>query len=85
MKKKIRKQLLRKYAALSLLSLLSLLYLLLGDWLFGYGLLNLWYICNYLLYTASEKLTALFLLLCLLIPDVFYWITGTQPGRRSEK
>ncbi|WP_150268566.1 hypothetical protein [Paenibacillus tepidiphilus] len=85
MKKKIRRQLLRKYAAILLLALLSILYLLLGDWLFGYGMKNLWYICNYLLYTTAEKLVAVGLLLCLVIPDAFYFITGTQSGRRSEK
>ncbi|WNS45761.1 hypothetical protein [Paenibacillus sp. MMS20-IR301] len=85
MKKKTRKLLLRKYAVILLLSLFSLLYLYLGDWLFGYGLGNISYIVDYLLYTASEKLAAAVLVLCLLVPDAVYWIRGSQPGRGAEK
>ncbi|CAH1190814.1 hypothetical protein PAECIP111892_00355 [Paenibacillus auburnensis] len=85
MKKKTRKLLLRKYIAILLLSVLSLLYLYLNDWLFGYGINNIGYILNYLLYTASEKLAASVMLLCLIIPDAIYWIRGSQPGRGAEK
>jgi hypothetical protein len=85
MKQHTRKLLLRKYAVILLLSILALLYLYLGDWLFGYGLDNIGYICNYLLYSASEKLTAAVLVLCLIVPDAVYWIRGTQPGRSAEK
>ncbi|MFD2877536.1 hypothetical protein ACFTAO_18390 [Paenibacillus rhizoplanae] len=38
-----------------LLSALSVLYLYLTDWMLGYGLGNISYILNYLLYTTSEK------------------------------
>ena len=85
MKSRTRKLLLRKYAVILLLSVLSLLYLYIGDWLFGYGLHNIGYILNYLLYSASEKLTAAVLVLCLLIPDAVYWMRGSQPGRGAEK
>lgn len=85
MKRKVRKQLLRKYAVILLLSTLSLLYLYLGDWMFGYGMHNISYILHYLLYSVSEKLTAAVMLLCLLIPDAIYWVRGTQPGRSAEK
>ncbi|AIQ58200.1 hypothetical protein [Paenibacillus borealis] len=85
MKQHTRKLLLRKYAVILLLSVLSLLYLYLGDWLFGYGLDNIGYIFNYLLYTASEKLSAAVLVLCMIVPDAVYWIRGTQPGRGAEK
>ncbi|WP_405111886.1 hypothetical protein MHH28_03550 [Paenibacillus sp. FSL K6-1217] len=80
-----RKLLLRKYAVILLLSALSLLYLYLMDWMLGYGPENISYILNYLLYTASEKLTAAVLLLLLIIPDIIYWIRGNQPGRGAEK
>lgn len=83
--KKTRRLLLRKYAVLLLLSLLSLLYLYVMDRMLGYGHENLGYILNYLLYTASEKLTAAVLLLCMIIPDAVYWIRGNQPGRGAEK
>ncbi|AIQ68515.1 hypothetical protein [Paenibacillus graminis] len=85
MKKKIRKRLLKKYTVIVLLAALSLLYLYLGDWIFGYGLENISYIMNYLLYTASEKLVAALMLLSLIIPDAVYFIRGTQPGREAEK
>ncbi|OBZ14538.1 hypothetical protein A8L34_11460 [Bacillus sp. FJAT-27264] len=85
MKNKTRKLLLRKYAILLLLCGLSLLYLYLGDWMFGYGLDNISYILNYLLYTTSEKLTAAIMLLCLVIPDIKQWITGHQPERGGER
>jgi hypothetical protein len=85
MKKKNRKLLLQKYLILIFLSTLSLLYLYLVDWMFGYGFGNIGYILNYLLYTASEKTTAVFLLLCLLVPDIISWIRGSQPGREAEK
>ncbi|MFF2907410.1 hypothetical protein [Paenibacillus sp. NPDC057934] len=85
MKNKTRKLLLRKYAILLLLCGLSLLYLYLGDWMFGYGLDNISYILNYLLYTTSEKLTAVIMLLCLVIPDIKLWITGHQPERGGER
>ncbi|KWX73952.1 hypothetical protein [Paenibacillus jilunlii] len=85
MKKKIRKMLLKKYAVIVLLAALSLLYLYLGDWIFGYGLDNISYIMNYLLYSASEKLVALLMLLSLVIPDAVYFIRGAQPGRGAEK
>ncbi|WP_238649806.1 hypothetical protein [Paenibacillus piscarius] len=85
MKKKTRRLLLRKYAVILLLSALSLLYLYLMDRMLGYGVNNIGYIINYLLYTASEKLAAVILLLCLVVPDAVYWIRGNQPGRGSEK
>lgn len=85
MKKKTRRLLLRKYAVILLLSILSLLYLYLGDWLFGYGLNNISYISNYLLYTASEKLAAAIMLLSLFVPDAVYFIRGSQPARGAEK
>ncbi|QUL57416.1 hypothetical protein KDC22_13625 [Paenibacillus tritici] len=85
MKKNTRKLLLRKYAVILLLSALSVLYLYLTDWMLGYGLGNISYILNYLLYTASEKLTAAALLLLLIIPDAIYWVRGNQPGRGAEK
>lgn len=85
MKKRTRRLLLRKYAVILLLSTLSLLYLYFGDWLFGYGMGNIRYIMNYLLYSASEKLAAAIMLLCLLIPDLIYWVRGSQPGRGAEK
>ncbi|MEK5029037.1 MULTISPECIES: hypothetical protein [unclassified Paenibacillus] len=85
MKKKTRRLLLRKYAVILLLSTLSLLYLYFGDWLFGYGMGNIRYILNYLLYSASEKLAAAIMLLCLLVPDLIYWVRGSQPGRGAEK
>lgn len=85
MKKKTRRLLLKKYTVILLLSALSLLYLYFGDWIFGYGLRNISYISNYLLYTASEKLAALILLLCLIIPDVISFIRGGQRGRWAEK
>ncbi|MEC0173085.1 hypothetical protein [Paenibacillus graminis] len=85
MKEKIRKRLLKKYTVIVLLAALSLLYLYLGDWIFGYGLENISYIMNYLLYTASEKLVAALMLLSLIIPDAVYFIRGTQPGREAEK
>ncbi|WP_019911459.1 hypothetical protein [Paenibacillus sp. HW567] len=85
MKKKNRRQLLKKYTILLLLAGLSLLYLYFGDWLFGYGMGNISYILNYLLYTASEKLAAVIMLLCLIIPDAVRFIRGSQPGRRAEK
>ncbi|MNH47113.1 hypothetical protein D3C79_1101910 [compost metagenome] len=53
--------------------------------MFGYGLGNIGYILNYLLYTASEKLAAAVMLLALIVPDVIYWIRGSQPGRGAEK
>ncbi|MNO28254.1 hypothetical protein D3C76_181430 [compost metagenome] len=84
MKKKTRKFLIRKYAVVLLLSILCLLYLYLGDWMFGYGLGNIGYILNYLLYTASEKVAACILLLCLIIPDILAWKTGHQPERGGE-
>lgn len=85
MKRKTRALLLQKYAVILLLLVLNLLYLLLGDWMFGYGLGNIPYILNYLLYTSSEKLGAAILLLCLILPDIKYWITGSYPGRSAEK
>lgn len=85
MKRKTRKLLIRKYAIIMLLSALCLLYLYMGDWMFGYGLGNIRYIMNYLLYTASEKLTASVMLLCLIVPDVISWFTGNQPERLVEK
>ncbi|AIQ35362.1 MULTISPECIES: hypothetical protein [Paenibacillus] len=85
MKKKTRKLLIRKYAIILLLSILCLSYLYLGDWLFGYGVGNIQYILNYLLYTASEKTAAIILLLCLLGPDILAWKTGRQPERGAEK
>ncbi|CQR55331.1 hypothetical protein [Paenibacillus riograndensis] len=85
MKKTNRKLLLKKYTVIVLLSVLSLFYLYFGDWLFGYGLENIRYIANYLLYSASEKLAALLMLLSLIIPDAVYFIRGTQPGREAEK
>ncbi|MHA6532502.1 hypothetical protein [Paenibacillus sp. BAC0078] len=85
MKKKTRRQLLKKYTIILLLAALSLLYLYFGDWLFGYGMGNISYILNYLLYTASEKLAAVIMLLCLIIPDAVCFIRGSQPGRRAEK
>ncbi|AIQ17826.1 hypothetical protein H70357_15000 [Paenibacillus sp. FSL H7-0357] len=85
MKKRTRRLLLRKYAVILLLSTLSLLYLYFGDWLFGYGMGNIRYIMNYLLYSASEKLAAAIMLLCLLVPDLIYWVRGSQPGRGAEK
>ncbi|MNO15882.1 hypothetical protein D3C76_55520 [compost metagenome] len=85
MKKKIRRLLLKKYTVIMLLSALSLLYLYLGDWIFGYGLYNISYISNYLLYSASEKLVASVMLLSLILPDAVYFIRGTQPGRGAEK
>lgn len=85
MKKRIRRMLLRKYAVILLLSTLSLLFLYLGDWLFGYGMGNIGHILDYLLYTASEKLTAAIMLLYLLVPDIIYWVRGTQPRRGAEK
>lgn len=85
MKKNTRKLLRRKYAVILLLSALSVLYLHLTDWMLGYGLGNISYILNYLLYTASEKLTAAALLLLLIIPDAIYWVRGNQPGRGAEK
>ncbi len=85
MKRKTRKLLIRKYAIILLLSTLCLLYLYMGDWMFGYGLGNIRYIMNYLLYTASEKLTASVMLLCLIVPDIISWITGNQPERLGEK
>lgn len=85
MKKRTRRLLLRKYAVILLLSTLSLLYLYFGDWLFGYGMGNIRYILNYLLYSASEKLAAAIMLLCLLVPDLIYWVRGSQPGRGAEK
>ncbi|MEK4064479.1 MULTISPECIES: hypothetical protein [Paenibacillus] len=85
MKKRTRRLLLRKYAVILLLSTLSLLYLYFGDWLFGYGMGNIRYIMNYLLYSASEKLAAAIMLLSLLVPDLIYWVRGSQPGRGAEK
>lgn len=80
-----RKQLIRKYMVIFLLSILCLLYLYIGDWMFGYGLDNIGYILNYLLYTASEKATACVMLLCLLVPDIISWVRGNQPDRRGER
>ncbi|MFD1907305.1 hypothetical protein ACFSQ7_30120 [Paenibacillus rhizoplanae] len=68
-----------------LLSALSVLYLYLTDWMLGYGLGNISYILNYLLYTTSEKLTAAVLVLLQIVPDVIYWVSGRQPGRGAEK
>ncbi|KUP22311.1 hypothetical protein [Paenibacillus sp. DMB5] len=85
MKRKTRRLLLRKYAVILILSALSLMYLYLLDWLFGYGLGNIAYILNYLLYSASEKLAAAVMVLALIVPDIIYWVRGTQPGRGSEK
>ncbi len=85
MKRKTRRLLLRKYAVILILSALSLMYLYLLDWLFGYGLGNIGYILNYLLYSASEKLAAAVMLLALIVPDIIYWVRGTQPGRVAEK
>ncbi|MEK4193983.1 hypothetical protein MKX34_12970 [Paenibacillus sp. FSL R5-0636] len=85
MKKKTRKFLIRKYAVTLLLATLCLLYIYLLDWLYGYGLGNIGYILNYLLYTASEKATVCILLLCLFIPDIYYWKTGHQPERGGER
>lgn len=85
MKRKTRRLLLRKYAVILILSALSLMYLYLLDWLFGYGLGNIGYILNYLLYSASEKLAAAVMLLALIVPDIIYWVRGTQPGRGAEK
>ncbi|GGF85155.1 hypothetical protein GCM10010912_33080 [Paenibacillus albidus] len=85
MKKKIRKLLLRKYAVILLLSVLSLGYLYLGDWLFGYGLGNIAFILDYLLYTLSEKLVASLMLLALFLPDLIYWFTGNYPERGAER
>jgi hypothetical protein len=85
MKTQIRKHLLRKYSIVLLLLALNLLYLYFGDWLFGYGLHNIAYIMNYLLYTASEKLTAAIMLLCLIVPDILHWISGRQPERGGER
>jgi hypothetical protein len=85
LKKRTRRLLLRKYAVILLLSTLSLLYLYFGDWLFGYGMGNIRYIMNYLLYSASEKLAAAIMLLSLLVPDLIYWVRGSQPGRGAEK
>ncbi|CAM4453419.1 hypothetical protein [Paenibacillus typhae] len=85
MKRKTRRLLLRKYAVILILSALSLLYLYLLDWLFGYGRGNIAYILDYLLYSASEKLAAAVMLLALIVPDIIYWVRGTQPGRGAEK
>lgn len=85
LKRKVRRLLIRKYAVLFILSVLSLSYLYLLDWMFGYGLGNIGYILNYLLYTASEKLAAAVMLLALIVLDVIYWIRGSQPGRGAEK
>lgn len=85
MKRKTRRLLLRKYAVILILSAFSLMYLYLLDWLFGYGLGNIGYNLNYLLYSASEKLAAAVMLLALIVPDIIYWVRGTQPGRGAEK
>jgi hypothetical protein len=85
LKRKARRLLLRKYAVILILSSLSLLYLYLLDWLFGYGLGNISYILNYLLYSASEKLAAAVMLLALIVPDLIYWFRGAEPGRGAEK
>lgn len=85
LKRKTRRLLIRKYTVIVILSVLSLLYLYLLDWMFGYGQGNIAYILNYLLYSASEKLAAAVMLLALVVPDIIYWIRGTQPGRGSEK
>lgn len=85
LKRKTRRLLIRKYTVIFILSSLSLAYLFLLDWLFGYGIGNIGYVLNYLLYTASEKLAAAVMLLALIVPDIIYWIRGSQPGRGSEK
>ncbi|MBY9082292.1 hypothetical protein KIH86_19245 [Paenibacillus sp. HN-1] len=81
----MRKQLLRKYGTIVLLGCLSLAYLYFEDWLFGYGLGNISYILNYLLSTLEEKLATLFMLLFLLIPDLYAWIAGNQSSRDAER
>lgn len=85
MKHKARKILMHKYLIILFLSTLCLLYLYFVDWLFGYGLGNIGYILNYLLYTASEKTTAAFLLLCLFVPDIITWFRGSHRDRGAEK
>ncbi|WP_339247436.1 hypothetical protein [Paenibacillus sp. FSL F4-0243] len=84
MKKKTRKLLIRKYTVILLLCILCLLFLYLGDWMYGYGLGNIGYILNYLLYTPSEKVAACIMLLCLIIPDILAWNKGHQPERGGE-
>ncbi|MDT3425644.1 hypothetical protein J2Z22_001163 [Paenibacillus forsythiae] len=85
MKQKTRKMLLKKYAAIALLGTLGLLYLYLIDWMFGYGPGNILFIMRYLLYSTAEKLSAVVLLLCLIIPDIIHFITGNQSGRGAER
>lgn len=52
--------------------------------MYGYGLGNIGYILNYLLYTPSEKVAACIMLLCLIIPDILAWNKGHQPERGGE-
>ncbi|AKG34526.1 hypothetical protein [Paenibacillus durus] len=85
MKKKTRKLILKKYAVIVLLSALGLLYLYLIDWMFGYGLNNISFIMNYLVYSTSEKLSAAAMLCCMIIPDIIHFITGNQSERGAER
>lgn len=85
MKNKTRRLVFRRYAVLLLLSGLNLLYLYFGDWMLGYGLGNIAFTFNYLLYTPAEKLVLALMLLCLIVPDIKQWITGRQPDRGGER
>ncbi|WP_410511609.1 hypothetical protein PaeBR_16230 [Paenibacillus sp. BR2-3] len=85
MKKPIRKQLLKKYAATALLSVLGILYLYAGDLMFGYGKNNVIELASYMFLTSSEKVLGVLLFLCLIGPDLVHWISGHQPGREAER
>lgn len=80
-----RKLLLRKYGIILLISGLGYLYLSLIDLVFGYGLNNIPYTMDYLLYTIGEKMTFLLQLSALLIPDILRWVKGAQPSRGAER
>lgn len=85
MKKKIRKQILKKYAVTTLLAALNLLYLYATNWTFGLGLKNIGYQFTFLFFSGAEKFLGILLFVCLFLPDLVHLITGSQPSRRAER
>ncbi|QWU13485.1 hypothetical protein SAMN04487895_103152 [Paenibacillus sophorae] len=85
MKKRIRKMLLKKYAAVVLSGTLTILLLYFVDWMFGYGITNINTLFPFTITTQAEKILMITLAASFLIPDLIHWITGNQPGRELER
>ncbi|AHV97143.1 hypothetical protein [Paenibacillus sabinae] len=85
MKKRTRKMLLKKYAAMVLCGTLTILLLYFADWIFGYGLTNINTLFPFTITTQAEKILMITLAASFLIPDLIHWITGRQSARELER